>query len=416
MFKILVSAYACEPEKGSEPTTGWGWVNILHQKGHQLTVITRKNNQSSIEKAIQGTTLQHIAFHYIDLPYSFTRLKKLPFMVQPYYLLWQLLAYFYAKKQQLANDIDLIHHVTFSTFRHTNFLYLLNKPLVFGTVGGGEHAPLNLTIACGGIKNTLIEFLRLFSNQLANCLPWHQAMYKKAHTLVAATQETSNYFPKGSKDKTIIATNIGLPEFIKVNTPGKRERNSKLKLLYVGRFIYWKGLPLLLKALTQCHQQGIEFELTLIGEGSEKKNWEQEALKLGIAEHVVWKSWMKREELTECYKNADYFAFPSLHDSSGNVVIEAMANGLPIICFNLGGPGFLVDETCGLVVEAREKSTQQVIQDLAEAISTAANNPKLRENLSNGALTHVQNYTWDALYERVYGFVLPRLSNVESSN
>jgi glycosyltransferase involved in cell wall biosynthesis len=331
-------------------------------------------------------------------------------MVQPYYWLWQLLAYFYLKKHQLHRSVDLIHHVTFSTFRHTSFLYLLNKPFIFGSVGGGESAPLKLTFSCGGLKNTIFDLIRLITNHVANALPWHQGLYQKAHVLVAATKETAQFFPNNCKRKTIIATNIGVPDFLDIKKQDHTPCSSPVKLLYVGRFIYWKGITLLLKALKECKKNGVSFELTLIGEGSEKSDWQKLAQKLGIASSITWENWMSREDLTTYYQQADYFVFPSLHDSGGNVLVEAMANALPVICFDLGGPGILINNTCGVVVKARHKSTQNVINDLAGAIEMVAGAPKLREMLSYGALTQVHSYTWQALYERVYGFALPRLA------
>ena len=53
-MKILISAYACEPNKGSEPGIGWNWMINLVKKGHSVTVITRKNNKKIILKTLKA--------------------------------------------------------------------------------------------------------------------------------------------------------------------------------------------------------------------------------------------------------------------------------------------------------------------------------------------------------------------------
>ena len=92
-MKVFVSAYACEPNRGSEPGVGWEWATRLSKK-HDVTVITRANNRQVIEDSInpaeQSDTLH---FVYLDLPVFWTRLKKRGILPIPlYYLMWQLAA------------------------------------------------------------------------------------------------------------------------------------------------------------------------------------------------------------------------------------------------------------------------------------------------------------------------------------
>ena len=75
-MKILLSAYACEPNKGSEPGVGWNWAINLTKLGHDVTVLTRKNNKSSINKMIKKNKLKSIKFEYYDLPNWLIFIKK----------------------------------------------------------------------------------------------------------------------------------------------------------------------------------------------------------------------------------------------------------------------------------------------------------------------------------------------------
>src|SRR3954451_7010481 len=66
-MKLLVSAYACEPGKGSEPAVGWNWVQALVRRGYEVHVITRSNNRAAIESDA-GSRQRTLTFHYCDLP------------------------------------------------------------------------------------------------------------------------------------------------------------------------------------------------------------------------------------------------------------------------------------------------------------------------------------------------------------
>ena len=70
-------------------------------------------------------------------------------------------------------------------------------------------------------------------------------------------------------------------------------------------------------------------------------------------------------EVEDRYRSADIFVFPSLRDSGGLVVLEAMAHGLPVVCADLGGPGLIVDETCGRAVSAKGKNKRQLASEFA---------------------------------------------------
>src|SRR5438045_8454302 len=86
---LLISAYACEPHKGSEPSVGWNFVCHMSQH-HELWVLTRENNRRSIEAELQRTPLPNVHWGYFDLPHWLQRLKTLPGGIYLYYLLWQL--------------------------------------------------------------------------------------------------------------------------------------------------------------------------------------------------------------------------------------------------------------------------------------------------------------------------------------
>ena len=94
-LKVLLSAYACEPNKGSEPGVGWNWLIEIAKLNHKVTVITRSNNKKSIINKVnyEKEYFRNISFIFCDLPYIFLLLKRKTNLVQPYYFIWQIKAF-----------------------------------------------------------------------------------------------------------------------------------------------------------------------------------------------------------------------------------------------------------------------------------------------------------------------------------
>src|SRR5690348_13918046 len=119
-MKILLSAYACEPNKGSEPAVGWNWMLALIEQGHDVTVLSRANNQAAIDAEVRERSLRVRPVYY-DLPAWCRRWKSWPGGLYLYYLLWQIGAYQLAQKLHRSAPFDLVHHITFVTFRQPSF-------------------------------------------------------------------------------------------------------------------------------------------------------------------------------------------------------------------------------------------------------------------------------------------------------
>jgi hypothetical protein len=141
-LKILLSAYACEPNKGSEPGVGWNWALELAKQNHRVCVLTRLSNRPSIESALASSgEVPGLRFVYFDLPGWARWWKKGLRGIYLYYFLWQIGAFLAARELHKQDRFDLVHHVTFVSIRQPSFMGLLGIPFIFGPVGGGENTP-----------------------------------------------------------------------------------------------------------------------------------------------------------------------------------------------------------------------------------------------------------------------------------
>lgn len=131
-LKIFVSAYACEPGKGSEIGVGWHWV-LEMSKYFELWVLTRANNQEPIEKYFKEhpEVNRGINWVYFDCPEYIKRFKHQMRGVRTYYTIWQLMSNKIVKEVMRNNGIEIFHLLTYgnaiwniSTYGQKQFFYL----------------------------------------------------------------------------------------------------------------------------------------------------------------------------------------------------------------------------------------------------------------------------------------------------
>jgi glycosyltransferase involved in cell wall biosynthesis len=409
-MKILLSAYACEPNKGSEPGVGWNWALALVRRGHEVWVITRANNQLSIEQELASMGEPYVSklhFLYYDTPNWILRLKKNGLGVQFYYGLWQRGILQVARDAHSLQRFDVAQHLTFGVWRQPTQMYKLGIPSIFGPVGGGESAPWALVSGMPSFKARASEYLRYIVNGLSLLNPALRKCLKQSALIVSKTPETAAWVAKLGL-KSLVSLEIGIaPE--RISTNALAPIKGKIRCLYAGRLISMKGIHLALLAIKQAQQNGVDATFTIVGNGPLLEHFKAQVNALGLASKVIFTGQLNQTDLFAKYREHDILLFPSLHDSSGNVVLESFAQSLPVLCLNLGGPSVMVDNTCGRAVEARNATQQEVIKRLADALIEFANNPILIESLRENARKKAQASSWDETVSRVYAEVEQQL-------
>lgn len=400
MAKILLSAYACEPNRGSEPGVGWHWAIEIAKRGHEVIVLTRKNNKDVISK--ESGIPDNVSFLYYDLPDKLMFLKKV-FGVQVYYFLWQIGIYFFVKKRIKQLHIDFIHHITFVAIRKYSFLCFLGVPFYYGPLGGGENCP-KVLLKDVSFKNKLKEFVRNQLNKLVRFNPLSNLIFKQSRKIFATTEQSLFYINQTFQHKTILKPAIGIQLLDKSNSITVQSA-PEIKLLYVGQFLYWKGLQLCFDALKELADENINFKLTLVGKGSEQNSLKEKIKNLNLESQVEWINWLPQEQLAQVYAQNDLFLFPSLHDSGGMVVLEAMSEGLPVITLDIGGPGIFVNEKVGSKIPVLHRSYHQVVTDYAKAIKELAQNRTLLSEKATNAKNHVEEFSWTKTIDNAYSVI-----------
>jgi glycosyltransferase involved in cell wall biosynthesis len=401
-----VSAYACEPEKGSEAAVGWNWVR-QSSRFHEVWVITRANNRGSIERALAKGALPNVHWVYFDLPRWARFWKQGQCGVHAYYYLWQLGAYYVARKLHREVGFDLVHHVTFVNYWMPSFLVLLPVPFVWGPVGGGESAPATFWRSFS-FRGKVFELLRDAARRLGETDPSVKVTARRAAAALAATHQTEARLQILGCRNVSQFSQVGLPqdEIRRLDSVPFRQ-DGPFRLVSVGNLLHWKGFKLGLHAFARFRSRLEASQYWIIGDGPEREALARVAGELGVAGSVKFWGAIPRQQVLERLRECDVLVHPSLHDSGGWVCLEAMAAARPVVCLDLGGPALQVTEETGIRVPA--VSPEQVVTDLSAAIERLAKDPTLRVSMGNAARQRVrEHFDWDqkgalmmSLYESV---------------
>ncbi len=165
-------------------------------------------------------------------------------------------------------------------------------------------------------------------------------------------------------------------------------RRQPASIVFAGRVVYQKGLDVLLDALANLKH--LEWNLTIIGDGSQKEPLQAKAKTLGLTDRVNFTGWLDKVQLCQHYREANLFAFPSRHEGMPNVVLEAMACGLPVIATRIAGSEEIVEDgVSGLLVPPEDNVA------LTGALRTLITDPEKRGQMGLAANQRVQQYfTW----------------------
>lgn len=394
-MKILLSAYACEPNKGSEPGVGWHWALEIAKRGHEVWVITRQNNKKSIcnyfENYIQPSNLNFI---YFDYPFWMIFWKRKNFGVHLYYFIWQLGILSLARKKHRELNFDAVHHITFVTIHQPSFLYKLkNVNFIYGPAAGGDIIK-SIHLRSFPLSLHIREMVRLFQNKLLKYDWFRIKMFRNAKLIFCNSNQTASFLPETVKEKVNINLAIGIAQQDIIGS--ELYKLSRKNLLFVGNFLHIKGFHLLLKAFENLIEND-DYTLTLVGKGKFEMEISEKAKK-----NIKIIEWISQNELMTIYEKYDLFVFPSLRDSGGMAVLEAMAKGLPVVCFNQGGPGVTVNSKSGISIDLQNKTEEQLINDLENAINLISNNQEMYNSLSKGARRRAEEFTWGSIVNSVY--------------
>jgi glycosyltransferase involved in cell wall biosynthesis len=399
-MKLLISTYACAPNRGSEHGIGWNWTTEVHRLGHEVWALVSPAHRDAIENAARlDAVIGGIHWVFPELSYWRIEPAKEPIWERTYNLLWQKAALRAARELQLKIGFDAIHHLTWGGIRAPTYLGSLGPPLIVGPIGGGETSPSSLRDGFH-LRGKVLETLRDLSNSTISANPILRNGLVKAAVIFAKTADTRNLLSVAMREKTIVFTELGIQK-AQLGSP-RAPRQTPPRLLYAGRLLYWKGVHIAIQAFAKLLTKIPDARFTIVGSGPEEARLKAETLARGIRDSVNFVSWVPQNNLFELYDSHDLLLFPSLHDSSGGVVLEALCHGMPVICLDLGGPKDIVTPNSGVIIKTTARNTAQVASSIANEIYKVLKSPTTLTQLSSGAISRASDFILPNRVARFY--------------
>jgi glycosyltransferase involved in cell wall biosynthesis len=392
MRTILVSAYACEPLKGSEQGVGWNWV-LQMAKNNNLHVITRANNQVFIEEHLPKELENNIVFHYYDTHNLIKGLKNKAKGLYFYYFFWQLGITSVVGDLNKEIHFDYSMHISMGSMWMPTFLHLFKIPFIWGPIGGGDNEPKSFSKVLP-LKQRLLHYFRRFLNFTVPINPSILLKSYKAVAILCRTQNTAKLFPSNfqSKIKVILETGIE-SEIFNYQATKKGTEEKEIKLITTGRLMPSKNILILIKAL-KLIDDSKKVKLTIIGSGPEKNNILNETKSLSENHTVELIKEIPRKILLNKLQDSDIYLFPSLREGGSWALMEAMAVGLPVICLNWSGMQIITDTESAIQLPVT--NPEQMVIDVSEAINKLITDSDLRNNMGNAGRERIKNFfNWD---------------------
>lgn len=378
---IVLAAYQCAPGQGSVSQIGWEWASRLARQ-RPILLLTHVRNRSAIEAAgslATGSEIRYIDTEWFAGPLFRLARRLFPRSEHGVFLIASLdfFLYDWLALRELRRDLrrgqqfELVHVVTPVTLAAPTRLHRAGLPLVRGPLNCGLHSPPGFAEQLDDESPWLIRL-----RELPRLLDGLFGSTRRAGLVLAATEATRRAVPSRhhGKIRRMLENGIDLEHFEAAPWPAPPADDQALEVLFVGRMIRLKGVDLLLRAVKRVQASRRPLRVTLVGDGPARSEWQTLARDLGLSQSVRFTGALDRDGVARAMHNCHVFCLPSVRESGGAVLLEAMASARPVIALDHGGPAELVDDAVGKAISLDHPD--QVIEDLARTLASIFTQPE----------------------------------------
>ena len=401
-IRVLLIAELANPEWDSVPQVGWSHSRAIAEVTDSHLVTQIRNRDAIWRAGLTDDEFTTIDTRPLERPINriARRLRggwdkgfstATALSIIPYYyfehLVWQRFG-----PRIRAGEFDVVHRVTPVSPSMPSIVAercaRAGVPFILGPLNGGVPWPKGF----GAIMRREREWLS-YVRWAYKLLPGYRATRQHAAAIIVGSRTTRAELPDRFKSKSVY-----IPE--NAIDPARFSRQAEapiqlpVKIAYVGRFVPLKGVDMLLEAAAPLIRQG-RVEIDLIGDGSEREQLQAFVHREGLASGITFAGWVKHHLLQDRLVQSHIFAFPSIREFGGGVVLEAMALGLVPIVIDYGGPGELVGEQTGFSLPIGQRA--EIVGTLRSVLERLAADPSVIRPIGMRAREHVlQHFTWQA--------------------
>ena len=379
---------------GSEPGMAWNWVSNL-ARFCELYIITEGEFREKIE-AVVPTLEQGENMHFYYNPVS-EEIRKMcwnqgDWRFYKYYREWQWKTYLMAKDICSKEQIDILHQLNMIGFREPGYLWKLSRengvPFVWGPVDAKDKFPVAY-LDGAGLKTKL--FMRL-----KNFLTGIQLRYSK-RVLLAARQSSVIFSASSNSQRSFKKyMNIDSPLlnetgcYVQDHPIVDKTDKETFDVLWVGKMDFRKQLALALQTVAKSENN--KLRLHIMG-GGDAESYQSLAKSYGIADKCIWHGAVSHDEVQDIMQKSDIFLFTSVAEGTPHVVLEAISNNLPVVCFDTCGQGDAVNDKVGRKIPLSFPC--QSVSDFAKLLNELEDNRSLLKQLSENCKERQQELSWE---------------------
>ena len=408
MLNILINAYACSPNWGSEPGMAWNWITNI-AKHCKCFVITEGEWRNEIEEALKTHPLRdNITFYYNPVPQKVRDMcwNQGDWRFYYYYRKWQKSTLKIAEQICKEHNIDITHQLNMIGFREPGLLWKIKGVKhVWGPIGSMGEIPLQF-IQDLPMKVRLKQALKNFITRYQIKHSPVKSAIKNCDALIAALDVTRDRIKKNYGIEVPVIGETGL----KPNDGYKHSDciDRPIELLWVGRFIPTKKLSIALEALAKVSNPK-DFHLHIVGSGTDEevKQYKNLATELGINSICTWYGKIPNEEVQRMMREKDLFFFTSVFEGGPHVILESITNNIPILCFDTCGQGVVVDESIGFKIPLTNH--KEGVDGFAQKLDYINGHREILPQLSANCTNKQQELSWESKVNKmieIYNFVV----------
>lgn len=414
MINVLINAYACSPNWGSEPGMAWNWISNLASYCN-LYVITEGEWKEEIEEAVRRHPhKEHLHFYYNPVPEKVRKMcwNQGDWRFYWYYRKWQLKTLAIAKQICSEQRIDVLHQLNMIGFREPGYLWKINDiPFVWGPIGGMELMPLGY-LEGATLKQKLFNFLKNSINRYQYCHSTRvRSAIQRADVLISAVKGVQDVIENHYQKTSFLINETGVD--IKTDLFKKTSRhNEAFKIIWVGKFDFRKQLPIALRAVSAMKRSNVELHICGTGSKGIIEQMKSIAKAEGIDKQCYWHGNVPHDKILDIMAASDLMLFTSIMEATSTVVLEAITVGLPVLCFNTCGFGPIVKDFAGITIEL--SNPNKSVEDFAKALLVLYKDRQLLDKISDRILKKRYNLTWEAKAlktSKLYESVIDNFSN-----
>lgn len=393
-LKIIINAYTCSPNMGSEPGMAWNWCIHL-AKHNELFIITEGEYRDNIESfLINYENRDNLHFYFLPVTPKVRKMawNQGDWRFYYFYEKWQKRVLDVARQIVEENEIDILHQLNMIGFREPGYLWKIeNIPFVWGPIGGLHQFPKAYLQGSDTKMKVFFNLKRILNKLQIKYSKRVNSAINRANLLISATPDSYKAIKKYKNKDSIHIPDQGC--FRYDIEQSNRFYNKTLQVAWVGKFDFGKQLLLAIESIAMTKNENII--LNIYGSGSTKQQDEAKELanKLKIPNQVVFHGFQPNAKIQQAMQESDLFFFTSVSEGTPTVVMEAISNNLPVLCFDACGFGPIVDKTIGIKLPLTYPSKS--IKDFSEQLIKLYDNRNLLETFSINCNAIQEAHSWN---------------------